>query len=61
MRFGAHEIVAKEASQTRNYWVAKNATPRRASLAQGGLPCAARPDPSLRKERLLGMTIVWGL
>jgi hypothetical protein len=32
----------KEASQTRDYWVAKNATLR-----------AARPDPSLRKERLL--------
>jgi hypothetical protein len=34
-----------EASQTRDYWVAKHATLR-----------AARPDPSLRKERLLGMT-----
>jgi len=30
----------KEASQTRDYWVAKNATLR-----------AARPGPSLRKER----------
>jgi hypothetical protein len=36
----------KEASQTRDYCVAKCATHR-----------AARPDPSLRKERLLGMTI----
>jgi hypothetical protein len=36
----------REASQTRDYCVAKNATHR-----------AARPDPSLRKERLLGMTI----
>jgi len=35
-----------EASQTREYCVAKYATRR-----------AARPDPSLRKERLLGMTI----
>ena len=34
-----------EASQTRDYCVAKNATHR-----------AARPDPSLRKERLLRMT-----
>jgi hypothetical protein len=36
----------KEASQTRDYCVAKNATLR-----------AARPDSSRRKERLLGMTI----
>src|SRR5205823_8802631 len=36
----------KEASQTRDYCVARNATHR-----------AARPDPSLRKERLLRMTI----
>ena len=36
----------KEASQTRDYWVAKNATLR-----------AARPDSSLRKGRLFGMTI----
>src|SRR5579863_4921756 len=36
----------KEASQTRDNWVAKNAPLR-----------AARPDPSLRKERLLWMTI----
>lgn len=36
----------KEASQTRDYCVAKNATDR-----------AARPDPSPRKERLLRMTI----
>src|SRR4030081_849554 len=36
----------KEASQTRDYCVAKNATLR-----------AARPDSSLRKERLFGMTI----
>jgi hypothetical protein len=35
----------KEASQTRDYCVAKNATHR-----------AARPDPSLRKKRLLRMT-----
>ena len=35
----------KEASQTRDYCVAKNATLR-----------TARPDPSLRKNRLLGMT-----
>jgi len=32
----------KEASQARDFWVAKNATLR-----------AARSDPSLRKERLL--------
>jgi hypothetical protein len=36
----------KEAIQTRDYCVAKNATQR-----------AARPDPSRRKERLLRMTI----
>jgi len=36
----------KEASQTRDYWVAKDATLR-----------AARPDSSRRKERLFGMTI----
>jgi len=36
----------KEASQTRDYWVAENATLR-----------AARPDSSPRKERLFGMTI----
>src|SRR5271155_970220 len=36
----------KEASQTRDYCVAKNATLR-----------AARPDSSLRKERLFGVTI----
>ena len=35
----------KEASQTRDSWVAKSATLR-----------AARPDPSLRKERLFRMT-----
>ena len=35
----------KEAGQTRDYCVAKNATQR-----------AARPDSSPRKERLLGMT-----
>jgi hypothetical protein len=34
-----------EASQTRDYCVAKSATLR-----------AARPDPSLCKKRLLGMT-----
>jgi len=39
----------REASQTRDYCVAKYATHR-----------AARPDPSLRKERLLGMTIKLG-
>jgi hypothetical protein len=36
----------KEASQTRDYCVANNATRR-----------AARPDSSRRKERLFGMTI----
>jgi hypothetical protein len=36
----------REASQTRDYCVAKYATHR-----------AARPDPSPRKERLLGMTV----
>jgi hypothetical protein len=36
----------KEASRTRDYCVAKDATQR-----------AARPDPSPRKERLLRMTI----
>jgi len=61
----------KEARQARDYCVATNAL-RRASLAQGklafahpitpkagvlGTPVrAARPDPSLRKERWLGMT-----
>jgi hypothetical protein len=35
-----------DASQTRDYCVAKYAT-----------LCAARPDPSLRKGRLLGTTI----
>jgi hypothetical protein len=44
----------REASQTRDYCVAKNATLR---LRSGQAPRAARPDPSLRKERLLGMTI----
>jgi hypothetical protein len=39
--------VDKEAIQTRDYCVAKNATHR-----------AARPDPSRCKERLLGMTII---
>jgi hypothetical protein len=55
----------KEASQTRDYWVAKNATLPRASLAQGRQLRAARPDSlgklgtgsSLGKERLLRMTI----
>jgi hypothetical protein len=36
----------REASQTRDYCVAKDATHR-----------AARPDPPRRKERLLGMTM----
>jgi hypothetical protein len=36
----------REASQTRDYCVAKIATQR-----------AARPDSSLRKERLFGMTM----
>jgi len=36
----------KEASQTRDYWVAKSAT-----------LCAARPDSSLRKKPFFGMTI----
>jgi hypothetical protein len=36
----------REASQTRDYCVAKKATHR-----------AARPDPSLRNERLFRMTI----
>jgi hypothetical protein len=40
----------KEASQTRGYWIAKNAILR-----------AARPDSSLRKERLFGMTILIAL
>jgi hypothetical protein len=40
----------KEANQTRDYCVAKNATLR-----------AVRLDPSLRKERLLGMTIKYRL
>jgi hypothetical protein len=39
-----------EASQTRGYWIAKNAILR-----------AARPDSSLRKERLFGMTILIAL
>jgi hypothetical protein len=40
----------KEAIQTRDYCVAKNATHR-----------ADRPDPSLRKERMLGMTSKMGV
>src|SRR5579863_6489537 len=39
-----------EASQTRGYWIAKNA-----------ILGAACPDSSLRKERLFGMTIVIAL
>jgi hypothetical protein len=52
------DAVYKEASQTRDYSVAKNAL-RRASLTQGRLQAvrAARPDLSLRKIGLLGMTI----
>jgi hypothetical protein len=41
-----HKRSHKEASQARDYCVAKNATLR-----------AARPDPSPRKERSLRMTI----
>ena len=41
-----HVQLSKEASQARDYWVAKNATLR-----------ASRPHSSLRKELLLGMTI----
>src|SRR5580692_2659227 len=44
----------REASQTRDYWVAKYPTLR---LRSEQAPRAARPDPSLRKERLLGMTV----
>src|ERR1700691_308098 len=43
----------EEASRTRDYWVAKNATLR---LAQGRLLRASRLGPSRPKERLLGMT-----
>jgi hypothetical protein len=39
-----------EASQTRGYWIAKNAILR-----------ADRPDSSLRKKRLFGMTILIAL
>ena len=54
----------KEASQTRDDWVTKHATLRRAPLAQGRLLRAARPDSlgklgtgsSPRKDRLLRMT-----
>jgi hypothetical protein len=49
----------REASQTRDYCVAKNAPLRRASLAQGRLLRAARPDHALREEPLLGMTIAF--
>ena len=42
----------REASQTRDYCVAKDATLRRALLAQGRPSRAARPDPSPSKERL---------
>jgi hypothetical protein len=42
--------MAVDASQTRDYCVAKNATLR-----------AARPDPSRRKKRLLGMTVDAGM
>ena len=45
-RGGVGAVPEKEASQARNYCVAKNATHR-----------AARSDSSLRKERLFGMTI----
>ena len=44
----------REASQTRGCCVARCATLR---LRSGQAPRAARADPSLRKERLLGMTI----
>jgi hypothetical protein len=46
MEFTVVGQLYKEASQTRDYCVAKSATLR-----------AARPDPSRRKERLLRMTI----
>jgi hypothetical protein len=42
--------MAVDASQTRDYCVAKNATLR-----------AARPDPSRRKKRLLGTTVDAGM
>jgi len=52
--------VYRDASQTRDYCVAKNATllpPHHAKTGRVGDPGrAARPDPSLRKKRLLGMT-----
>src|SRR3989475_5137940 len=49
LQFSGSPVVVqlcKEASQTRDYCVERNATLR-----------AARPDPSLRKERLLRMTM----
>jgi len=56
LRFG------KEASQTRGYCGAQNAPQRPPYHAKTGARWgprvrAARPDPSLRKKRLLGMTI----
>jgi hypothetical protein len=45
--------VDKEASQTRDYCVAKGRAP---STSSGQATRAARPDPSLRKERLFRMT-----
>jgi len=45
LRFSVVVQFEKEASQTRDFCVAKDATLR-----------AARPDPSLRKNRLLRMT-----
>ena len=50
----------KEASHTRDFCVAKGATlrpPQHAKTGRAGDPGrAARPDPSLRKNRLLRMT-----
>jgi hypothetical protein len=55
----------KEASQTRDYCIAKNPSVAFALSGQAATHRAARPDPlgklgagsSLRKERLLRMTI----
>ncbi len=44
------EGLARKRAKTRDYCVAKDAT-----------QSAARPDPSLRRKRLLGMTAVSGM
>jgi hypothetical protein len=49
-------VSIKEASQTRDYFVAKGAHSARFACSGQALHRATRPDPSRREERLLGMT-----